>query len=278
MTASAEIGLRESLTKFGIVDDPVWNEFNGVLIAGHQRLKQIDLAEGHTNYLIDVKRVWIEDIRVEKALNIRLNNPNDQGEYDAAKLIDMFANNEVDWDLTGIGIPELDMMGMEQGLSTEYLDGIFSPEGLANVGNVASAIDSLMNQSDELKKKEPRRNTEDLQNGGQDQDIDSEEFEDDIEEYNSEDEDQNRIEPQTDIAGIKERRKLSQNILDSRESDYYVVLTFGNNEQSAAFCQAIGYEPGTKIVDGVRMAKLFNINLPQLKNTAEPKPQDDTEE
>lgn len=72
--------LRASLTKFGVVQDIVWNKRSGQIVGGHQRVKAL-IALGQTD--VDVKIVDLDEVD-EKALNITLNNPNVGGEFTAA--------------------------------------------------------------------------------------------------------------------------------------------------------------------------------------------------
>jgi len=81
---SALSGLRASIKRFGYVD-PIIRNSNGHIIGGHQRIKAL-LAEGYDpDTEIEVVLVDIPEIE-EKALNIALNNPAIQGDFDYLKL------------------------------------------------------------------------------------------------------------------------------------------------------------------------------------------------
>lgn len=79
--------LRRSLERFKLVETLVWNVRTGNLVGGHQRIGEIDALEGTDAYSLDVSQIDV-DIETEKALNIALNNPELQGQYD----IDLLAS------------------------------------------------------------------------------------------------------------------------------------------------------------------------------------------
>lgn len=84
--------IKRSIEVHGLADPLIWNEHNGVLIGGHQRLK-ILINEFHAN------AVWcsvrkITDEKEEMSLNNSLNKV--QGEWDFLKLKDVLARYEAD--------------------------------------------------------------------------------------------------------------------------------------------------------------------------------------
>ena len=113
--------LKKSIKEFGLVDPLVWNERTNRLIGGHQRLK-ILMEEG-------VKEVEVSVVNLpedkEKALNIALNNPNLQGEWEEEKLVELLKELEEKEisDLTGFEEREimalLEMEGTLEGKFTE---------------------------------------------------------------------------------------------------------------------------------------------------------------
>ena len=70
-------GLRESVTRFGLVQPIIVNQRTGNVVGGHQRLKVLG-AEGVTD--TDVVVVDIE-AKEERALNVALNNPHISGDF-----------------------------------------------------------------------------------------------------------------------------------------------------------------------------------------------------
>lgn len=82
ITPHALEALRASLAEFGYVQPIVWNETSGVVVGGHQRLDAL-VASGATS--VEVVVVRLDALR-EKALNVTLNNPANQGTWDDEKL------------------------------------------------------------------------------------------------------------------------------------------------------------------------------------------------
>ena len=81
--------LRTAIQKHGLIGTLFWNKRTGNLVAGHQRLKALDYLEKYPKKTTDYElRVTAVDIPVEeeKKLNVILNNPSVQGEFDIEKL------------------------------------------------------------------------------------------------------------------------------------------------------------------------------------------------
>lgn len=98
--------IKRSIEEFGFVEPLVWNEFNGVLVGGHQRLKVL-IQLGHTE--VDVSVVHITDENKEKALNVALNKVT--GEFDFPKLQELLKGlkaENYDVSLTGFEQHDLD--------------------------------------------------------------------------------------------------------------------------------------------------------------------------
>lgn len=120
ITENAKGRLRGSLDKTGFVAPPfVWNRRTGLLVSGHQRLAWLDKKAKAAKLGDDwpVKDVAVIDVddATERALNYALNNPQSQGEFDLAKLGEMFATPGFDLDLAGLearDVPKL-VGGME---------------------------------------------------------------------------------------------------------------------------------------------------------------------
>jgi len=79
--------LKKSIQSFGQVDPLVWNERSKRLVGGRQRLTVMRHMGEKTGWFTVVD---LDEDR-EKALNLALNNPNLQSEFDADKLIAMAA-------------------------------------------------------------------------------------------------------------------------------------------------------------------------------------------
>lgn len=101
--------LREGLAKHGLVETLVWNQRTGNLVSGHQRLSALDALEGSQDYQLTVAVVDVDE-KEEAALNVLLNNPGIQGEYDTEALAAMVENLGVGLEDMGFCEAEVDML------------------------------------------------------------------------------------------------------------------------------------------------------------------------
>lgn len=103
--------LEESLRRWGLAETMVWNEATGTLVGGHQRLKQIDKQEGYPergDYYLDVSAGNLT-LKEERELNVLLNNPSLQGQYDDEALADLIRDKDVGFDLSAAGFDSMDL-------------------------------------------------------------------------------------------------------------------------------------------------------------------------
>lgn len=92
MDKAAQKRLRDNIRKHGLVSALTWNKRTGNLVGGHQRL---DALEKSDDYELTVCVVDVDE-REEAALNVQLNNPSMQGDWDLDKL----AQVSEDYDLS----------------------------------------------------------------------------------------------------------------------------------------------------------------------------------
>jgi ParB-like chromosome segregation protein Spo0J len=83
--------LGQSIKRFKLVESLVWNVRTGNLVGGHQRISLIDDYEGKDAYSITVSKIDVDEA-TEKAINIALNNPEAQGQYDYELLASLVEN------------------------------------------------------------------------------------------------------------------------------------------------------------------------------------------
>ena len=125
--------LANLLDAHGFVDPIIARREDGLVIGGHQRLKANALRAKPDERVPVVFLDGIDDARA-KALNIALNNPAAQGEYDAEKLTGLLVElnaGELDVpEFTGFGEAELARMFDEQqtGPDGEPAEVQFTPE------------------------------------------------------------------------------------------------------------------------------------------------------
>lgn len=113
MDEKARKRLKKNIAKHGLVSALTWNKRTGNLVGGHQRLEQLDALEKSKDYELTVCVVDVDE-REEAALNVQLNNPSMQGEWDLDKLANM--SEEFDLDLSeDLGFTESDIDFMFEG-------------------------------------------------------------------------------------------------------------------------------------------------------------------
>ncbi len=101
--------LAKALQKHGLVSTLVWNRRTGTLVSGHQRLQILDTLEGTNDYTLTVAVVDV-DAREEKQLNVQLNNPSMQGDWDIDKLALFKEDFEIDFDELGFSDVDIDFL------------------------------------------------------------------------------------------------------------------------------------------------------------------------
>jgi hypothetical protein len=103
--------LRDGIERFGCVEPLVWNEKTGNLIAGHQRLSVLDAEEGYPenrqDYAVGVAVVAMSE-KMEKQLNVLLNNPAAQGFFEKDSLFALLSEFNVE-DLSDFGFSKMDL-------------------------------------------------------------------------------------------------------------------------------------------------------------------------
>lgn len=110
MDKEAKKRLKKSIAKHGLVSALTWNKRTGNLVGGHQRLEQLDALEKSKDYELTVCVVDVDE-REEATLNVQLNNPSMQGDWDFDKLANMA--EEFDLDLSedmGFTDTDIDLM------------------------------------------------------------------------------------------------------------------------------------------------------------------------
>lgn len=111
----AEKRLKKSLNKkkggFGLLETLVWNKTTGNLVAGHQRLTQLDGFENYpkNDYMLDVAAVSLSE-QDEIRANIQLNNPSMQGEFDLEELAELNLNSDISFETMGFSETDIEIM------------------------------------------------------------------------------------------------------------------------------------------------------------------------
>jgi len=139
MSAGARKRLKRGIEKFKLVNSLVWNARTGNLVGGHQRINILDDLEGNQDYLIDIDKIDV-DLATEKKLNVLLNNPNAQGQFDASMLEDLVAGLKIDGeDVHDTGFTTGDFHKM---FGDAFLEGEFKDQADAEADDIA-ALESM---------------------------------------------------------------------------------------------------------------------------------------
>lgn len=141
--------LKAGMGKLHLLQPLVWNKRSGVLVGGHQRLKILDQhADGAKDYYLTVAAVDLEPSD-EVAANALLNNQEAAGEFDLAKLREMFDRNP-GIDLEATGFEQVDILRL---FGTTKLD-VASADDLAAMGE---SLDKMRELQDKIAKTSEKR-------------------------------------------------------------------------------------------------------------------------
>jgi len=148
MDESAKKRLKKNIAKHGLVAALTWNKRTGNLVGGHQRLEQLDALEKNKDYELTVCVVDVDE-REEAALNVQLNNPSMQGEWDLDKLAMM--SEEFDLDLsTDLGFTDSDIDFMFEG--DDRFSQLFDTQEKENMRGDLEAVKEARQESVERMK------------------------------------------------------------------------------------------------------------------------------
>lgn len=104
--------IKRSIEAHGLVDPLIWNEHNGVLIGGHQRLRVLVNEFGAKEVPCSVRN--IPDEKAEMALNSALNRNQGEWDYEKLKLVLMNFSEDDPNDVlrASMGFPALEFTGI----------------------------------------------------------------------------------------------------------------------------------------------------------------------
>ncbi len=137
ITKDAAKKLRASIRNYGALSPIVWNKTTGNIVAGHQRLEQMDTLLRKQDYDLTVAVVEL-DPETEVKANVTLNNPSVMGEWDADKLAEI----KIEW-------PEIDF-SKDLGFDKYDIDLIFADTELS--GDVFAAFDQQQEVKSEVER------------------------------------------------------------------------------------------------------------------------------
>ena len=215
----AKKSLKRGIKKFGLLGGVTVNKRTGfTVVSGHQRLTVMDELQKYDPVTMenDYKvRVDVTDVdeKMEKELNILLNNPNAQGRWDYEKLAQLIP--DIDYKDAGLTDADLNMIGVDYLLQTE------------EENSIANELDDLMSPI-------------------------VEEREEAKAERAAEREMQKAIEREAKVQHMKDvKQQVKEEAISKAEQmDAYVMLSFSSWSAKAEFCERFGYPAEMKIIKG----------------------------
>lgn len=215
----AKKSLKRGIKKFGLVGGVTVNKRTGfTVVSGHQRLTVMDELQKYdvdtmeNDYIVRVDVADVDE-KMEKELNILLNNPNAQGRWDYEKLAMLIP--DIDYKDAGLTDVDLNMIGVDYLLQTE------------EENSIADELDDLMSPI-------------------------IEEREDAKAERAAEREMQKAIEREAKVQHMKDVKQQVKEaaISKAEQMDAYVMLSFSSWSAKAEFCERFGYPAEMKIIKG----------------------------
>lgn len=100
--------LVKTIRQNGLVEPLVVNKRNHVLVSGHQRLTAADKIY-KKDYDVPVAIIDVNE-KTERKLNVQLNNPSMQGEWDLEALADLSFDNDISFEDMGFDASDIDLM------------------------------------------------------------------------------------------------------------------------------------------------------------------------
>ena len=215
----AKKSLKRGIKKFGLVGGVTVNKRTGfTVVSGHQRLTVMDELQKYDPKTMenDYKvRVDVADVdeKMEKELNILLNNPNAMGRWDYEKLAQLIP--DIDYKDAGLTDADLNMIGVDYLLQTE------------EENNIADELDDLMSPIIEEREEEKAERA-------------------------AEREMQKAIEREAKVQHMKDVKQQvkEEAIAKAEQMDAYVMLSFSSWSAKAEFCERFGYPAEMKIIKG----------------------------
>ena len=152
MDKEAKKRLKKGLQQHGLVSAITWNKRTGNLVGGHQRLEQLDALEKNKDYSLDVCVIDVDE-KKEAILNVQLNNPSMQGDWDLDKLASMTEDFSVDFDEMGFSKLDIDFMFDGDERFTQMFDtpeAVEAKQGLEAVKEARAKGKERMEQKNSL--------------------------------------------------------------------------------------------------------------------------------
>ncbi|WP_417459100.1 hypothetical protein [Kordiimonas sp.] len=257
--------LKASLKRFKLAGPLLWNRTTGNIVGGHQRVSLIDELEGTDDYSIDVTAVELSETE-EMALNIQLNNPNSQGEFDDERLGEVAAMIiDADFNIEATGFTTNDLVNI---CGEElFADGIIGDQIAAETEDV-----DLMHEIREVSKftadPKPAVARGPVATDGREDEFDDDEADDTPHGRYQASEEHVATEGTSDEwkdYDFKARRRDAAERRNEDESlEPIVTLVFESGEQAHAFERHVGLEVGKAAYDVFEIEAAFGVKLVRI--------------
>ena len=139
--------LRAALKENGLVSALTWNKRTGNLVGGHQRLEQLDSLEKSGDYELTVCVIDVDE-KQEAKLNVQLNNPSMQGEWDVEKLWEI--TQDFDLSMEDMGFSNTDAAYLFDG-DEKFVELFETPEAQEEKGKLKQIKEDRKGMSAEYK-------------------------------------------------------------------------------------------------------------------------------
>lgn len=215
--------LGNSLKTFGLVEPLIWNKRTGVLVGGHQRLAAMDDKERDANYTIDVSVVDLDE-KAERELNVALNNPSLQGQYDEDALAELVRAAE-GFSLENAGFDPMELQVMLDAPENDKLFALHQ-QNAATQEAVAGAAALTEDRVAERQQKETEREAKKAEQ----------------------------------LQQIRDRKKEWKNKdRAAQDPEFIAVVVFENRDEQTEFVTAVGADPAQRNVDGYLVMRALGL-------------------
>lgn len=234
--------LKRGIKKFGLVGGIVINKrTNNTIVQGHQRitamddLHKFDPVTMENDYRLRVEVVDL-DLKEEEELNILLNNPNAQGDWDYDKLAQLVP--DIDYKVAGLTEADLSMIGLEYLYQTDAQSG------------TADELNDLMSPVQQQHEEEVKRNAE-ARTAAREAEK-AAEAEIAQQSANAAQIAQQEADREARVQHMKDVKKQVQEqaVENAQNMDAYLVLSFSTFKAKAEFCQRFGYNAMERTIKG----------------------------
>lgn len=235
--------LRDGIKMHGLVGGIIWNKRTGNIVGGHQRIQQLDELEGKKDYELDVDVIDVDESE-EREINILLNNPTAQGEFDGDKLadvLDYLRDKQRSVERTGFNMADIQVL-----LGDDYLTGEFAQqrdyeaEAIAKLEKIK--LDGRQKEGELFGDKKKESITVPTPPPAKDE----------------------TGAPVGDgyVEELKRRKsELLEENADNEDADYLVTLVFDNNATLMRFLAHFGLDHAKRYFSRTEIEAAFDINL-----------------